>query len=107
MQGEQPQAGMHAVVLASTCLVIMYIIMTILADQDKPFNWFSANIIFGVFGMMDLGSASATINTAPVIPPEHYITLPLPFIGLKIVPVIIATTFTSYLKYPLFKGKQG
>jgi len=85
----------------------MYGIMAILADRDKPINGFSANIIFGVFCMMDLSSASAAINTAPVIPLEHYITLPLPFIGLKIVPVIVAPAFTSYIKCPLFKDKQS
>ena len=56
--------------------------------------------------MMDLRCASAAINTAPVIPPEHYITLPLPCIRFKInIPVIIAATFAVYLKQPLFYRK--
>jgi len=77
--------------------------MTIVADRDKPFNWLSSNV-FCVSLMVYLSSATAAINTAPVIPSEYYVTLPLPGIGFKIVvPVIIATTFTSYFKYPTFK----
>jgi hypothetical protein len=44
---------------------------------------------------MDLGGPFATIYAPPIIPPEYYIALPAPCIGLKIFfPVIITTTFT-------------
>ena len=57
--------------------------------------------------MMNLDSATAAINTAPVIPLEYNITLPLPCIGFKIiVPVIITTTFTVYFKQPFFYRKE-
>jgi len=72
--------------------------MTILTHRNQPFNRLSANIVFGVFCMVDLASASAAINTAPVIPFEHNVTLPLPFIGFQVVPVIIAAAFTPYFK---------
>jgi len=78
--------------------------MAILADRNKPFNGLSSNIVFGVFSMVDLASASAAINTAPVISLEHYITLPLPYVRFKIfIPVIVATTFTSHLENPTVK----
>jgi hypothetical protein len=81
--------------------------MAILADRDKPFNRFLSNIIFGISCMMNLSSVPATINTAPVVPLKHYITLPFPSVGFKIVvSVIIATTFAVYFKQPLFTCKQ-
>jgi hypothetical protein len=81
--------------------------MTIFADRDKPFNWLLSNIFPGISLMVHLSSAPTTINTPPVIPSEHYITLPLPSRGFKIfVPVIIAAMFTPYFKYPTFTSQH-
>jgi len=79
----------------------MYGFMTILTHRNQPFNRLSANIIPGVFCMVDLASATAAINTAPVIPLEHNVTLTFPFIGFQVVPVIIAAAFAPNFKQPM------
>ncbi|MBS1531379.1 MAG: hypothetical protein JSU01_13820 [Bacteroidetes bacterium] len=49
--------------------------------------------------MMNFCGTFPTVNAAPIISPEYYITLTLPGIGLKILVVMLSTAFAARFKY--------
>lgn len=51
----------------------MLAFMTRLAKRYEPIDGFFSDVIFGISFVMNLGSASTAINTAPIVSFEDYI----------------------------------
>ncbi len=59
---------------------MMFRIMTIVTDRNKPFDRLFSNISLSITFMMDLCCSSTTIHTPPIVTLEYYITLSFPFV---------------------------
>lgn len=78
----------------------VYDAMAGFADRNEPLDRFVSDSPC-IPQVMNISGAGATVYTSPIVPPKYHKTLSSPIVGLKIyVPVIVATSFSSYFEYP-------